>query len=72
MRSRECTAIPLSRTRSLIANMNGSAPSLEAGYMEKNAANNNNSSALCGNGGANGRSLLLPPMKSQTIAGFKF
>lgn len=72
MSSRECTAMPLSRTRSLIANMNGSAPSSEAGYIEKNAANNNNSSALGGNGGGNGSSLLLPPIKSQTIAGFKF
>ncbi|KAH9363555.1 hypothetical protein HPB48_005912 [Haemaphysalis longicornis] len=70
MSSRDCPAMPLSRTRSLIANMNGgSAPSSEAGYLEKNAANNNNSSAL---GGGNGSSLLLPPIKSQTIAGFKF
>ncbi|KAL3195775.1 hypothetical protein MRX96_015666 [Rhipicephalus microplus] len=71
MSSRECIAMPLSRTRSPIANMNGSAPSSEAGYIEKNAANTN-SSALGGNGGGNGSSLLLPPIESQTIVGFKF
>ncbi|XP_064487237.1 dual specificity tyrosine-phosphorylation-regulated kinase 2-like [Ornithodoros turicata] len=58
MTTKEGPTMPLSRTRSLIANMNGSAPSETGYFTEKN--NNNNTS-----------SLLLPPIKSQTIAGFK-